>query len=413
MNIMENNNIEATGLPAGTDPSTVKSLDADGLNKLVAELAKAMSPGLNAAAEKAVAERMKAFTSQPPPGVIAKNGAATERETDSLASEYFRHKLVPGYTAKGRSNLEEIERALAAKATPDFMAKVGLTGSDTNSGAELVATQYVRELVAAIPNIAPFRDYVHVHAMTDDTVQIPQMTTAPSAGRKGQNVTGSATTIATAKKSLVATTQIAITPQISLELAADDRSNFMAQMALWLGRANAQADTRDFTIGDGTGEPQGIINVTGRDIGMVSTTLTYDDIVNLIHGVGQQYRSLPKVAFAFNNSGIAKVRKIKDDNGRPILVEGTGPGLPARIFGYPVLELPDLPGDGSNATNETSGYFGCWELFYWWGDRQLLQIASDVSGPNFLANSMQLRSTTRSDGRIVLTDAIVRIVGVK
>jgi hypothetical protein len=222
-----------------------------------------------------------------------------------------------------------------------------------------------------------------------------------------------ANAIATAKKSLVATTQIAITPQISLELAADDRSNFMAQMALWLGRANAQADTRDFTIGDGTGEPQGIINVTGRDIGMVSTTLTYDDIVNMIHGVGQQYRSLPKVAFAFNNSGIAKVRKIKDDNGRPILVEGTGPGLPARIFGYPVLELPDLPGDGSNATNETSGYFGCWELFYWWGDRQLLQIASDVSGTNFLANSMQLRSTTRSDGRIVLTDAIVRIVGVK
>ena len=59
-----------------------KSLDADGLNKLVAELAKAMSPGLNAAAEKAVAERMKAFTSQPPPGVIAKNGATTEREID-------------------------------------------------------------------------------------------------------------------------------------------------------------------------------------------------------------------------------------------------------------------------------------------------------------------------------------------
>ena len=44
---------------------------------------------------------------------------------------------------------------------------------------------------------------------------------------------------------------------------------------------------------------------------MVSTTLTYDDIVNMIHGVGQQYRSLPKVAFAFNNSGIAKVRKIR------------------------------------------------------------------------------------------------------
>lgn len=410
---METENIEATGLPAGTDPSTVKSLDADGMNRLVAELAKAMSPGLNAAAEKAVAERMKAFTSQPPAGVIAKNGAATQRELDSLASEYFRHKLIPGYTSKGRSNLEEVERALEAKATPEFMAKVGLTGSGTNTGAELVATQYVRELIAAIPNIAPFRDYVHVHQMTDDTTQIPNMTTAPTGGYKAQNVTGSPTTIATAKKTLVAATCICITPQISLELAADDRTNFMAQMALYLGRADGQTTTQYFTIGDGTGEPQGIINVTGRDIGMVDTTLTYDDIVNMIHGVGQQYRSLPKVAFAWNNAGISKVRKIKDDNGRPILVDGTAPGLPRTIFGYPVLELPDIPGDGSNATNETSGYFGCWEQFYWWGDRQLLQIASDVSGTNFLANSMQLRGTTRNDGRIVLSDAIVRLVGVK
>lgn len=413
MNPMPTENLEATGLPAGTDPSIVKSLDTDGLNRLVGEIAKALSPGLNAAVQKTVDERMKAFTVQPPPGQLAKVGAVTQMQKDSLASEYFRHKLVPGYTSKNRSNPDEVEKALAALATPEMIAKVGLTGSGTLSGAELVATSYVRELVAAIPNIAPFRDFVHVHTMTDDTVQIPEMSTAPTAGRKGQNVTGSATTIATAKKTLVATTQIAITPQISLELAADDRTNFLAQMALWLGRANAQADCRDFTIGDGSGEPQGIINVTGRDIGMVDTTLTYDDIVNMIGGVGQQYRSLPKVGFAWNNAGISKVRKIKDDNGRPILVDGTAPGLPRTIFGYPVLELPDLPGDGSNATNETSGYFGCWELFYWWGDRQMLEIASDVSGTNFLANSMQLRSTTRSDGRIVLSEAIVRIVGVK
>ena len=142
----------------------------------------------------------------------------------------------PRAAKEGRSNPEEIEeRALADQGHAGFHGKGRPHGQRQQPGAELVATQYVRELVAAIPNIAPFRDYVHVHAMTDDTVQIPQMTTAPTAGRKGQNVTGSATTIATAKKLLVATTQIAITPQISLELAADDRSNFMAQMALWLG----------------------------------------------------------------------------------------------------------------------------------------------------------------------------------
>lgn len=413
MSDTENTTIAPTGLPEGVAPSSIKGLDTESLNRIVGELAKALSPGLEAAAEKFVTEKAKQFQMAPPAGRIAKDGPVTEAQKEKLVSEYFRHTLIPGYSEKARSNRGEVEKALAGMATPDLMAKVGLNTTTSAAGAELVATQYVRELVAVIPNIAPFRNYAHVEMMTEDTLQIPQMTTHPTASRKVENVAASTTSVVTAKKSLVATTQIALTPQISLELAADDRSNFLSQMALYLGRATARGDTRDFTIGSGSGEPQGIENISAsRTIGMVTTVLTYDDIINMIHGVEQQYRSLPKTAFAFNNAGIAKVRKIKDSYGHPIFVDAMAPGLPSKILGYDVLELPDIPGDGTASTNQTEGFFACWDLFYWWGDRQILQIASDMSGTNFAANSMQLRGTTRSDGKIVMDVAAICLTGI-
>lgn len=409
---MDNTLDPVTGLPAGVDPASLGGMTKEAFNNLAVSIAGILKPTLTAAAKDAVVAQLKEHQSLPPADTLASQGKsdAAPIEAEALVSEYFRHTLIPGYTEKGISDRGKIVKAVAGLKMPaGARVKADLSTVASGAGAELIATEYVRVAIEADPNITQFRRYVTVRQMTENTLDLPTVTAKPTSGYKAQLAPATQSSIATGRKQLIAKSCVSLTDPFSRELAADARTPFMQDMARYLGEADGVETSRVFAVGDGTDEPEGVATITGRDISMDDVAFGFADVIALIHGIGKQYRR--GAVFLMNDALIAKARKVRDDNGRPILVDPLGPDLPIMLFGYPLVELPDIEGDGT-VSDPTSVLFGNFKKGYWWGDRGQLEIASDVSGDNFKNNTMQLRGITRNDGKIVFKSSIVRMVNV-
>ena len=67
-----------------------------------------------------------------------------------------------------------------------------------------------------------------------------------------------------------------------------------------------------------------------------ATEVDWDDIVDLEMSVDAAYRSMPSTGFMFNSNTLAIVKKLHDNQNRPIWLPGNvAGGNPATLFGYP------------------------------------------------------------------------------
>lgn len=123
-------------------------------------------------------------------------------------------------------------------------------------------------------------------------------------------------------------------------------------LALRIGRITAT----HFTTGDGSSKPYGI--VTGSTAGKVgttgqTTTVAYDDLVDLEHSVDPIYRAGRGVGYMLHDSSLKVVRKIKDTQGRPIFVpgyeQGNPGGAPDRLLNRPIQISQEMPVMAANA----------------------------------------------------------------
>lgn len=131
-------------------------------------------------------------------------------------------------------------------------------------------------------------------------------------------------------------------------------------LAMRLGRIRS----KHLTIGTGVGQPFGIVpraqlgkqGATGQ-----TTTVTYDDLIDLEHSVDPVYRAMPGVGWMFHDNTLSKVRKLKDLEGRPIFNPGyeTGNpgGAPDRLLGRPITVNQDMAPMSANANSILYGAF--------------------------------------------------------
>lgn len=93
-----------------------------------------------------------------------------------------------------------------------------------------------------------------------------------------------------------------------------------------------------FTTGSGSSAPQGV--VTGATTGKTAAAtaaITYAEIVDLFHSVGQMYRQLPSFGSMMNDTTLAAIRKLVDNDGQPIFSVSTVLGTPDMVYGKPVI----------------------------------------------------------------------------
>lgn len=124
--------------------------------------------------------------------------------------------------------------------------------------------------------------------------------------------------------------------KFSYELAQDSIFNMENLLGGLLGKRLGRIANNELTVGDGAGDPNGI--VTASSLGKTAAAVaavTYDEIIDLVHSVDPAYRQSPKVRFMFNDLTLGALRKIKDGEGRYIWTMGdVTNGVPGNILGY-------------------------------------------------------------------------------
>ena len=144
--------------------------------------------------------------------------------------------------------------------------------------------------------------------------------------------------------------------QYTYELIEDSGVDLLGYIAEQAGVSLAVKSNLDFTTGNDTNAPNGIVTastagVTGAT--GVSGEFTADNLIDLLYSVGPQYRRLG-ATWQMRDSSIAKVRKLKDGNGQYLFVAGLA-GSPDTLLGYPLVSNPDV---AATATSAKSVIYG-------------------------------------------------------
>lgn len=144
-----------------------------------------------------------------------------------------------------------------------------------------------------------------------------------------QNVTATAAdpTFGTASLNVFkASSKIVAVPYELLQDSTIDMEAFITnRLAQRLGRIG----NTGFTVGTGTTQPDGIVpKATSGKVGTTgqTTTIIYDDIIDLIHAVDPAYRG-QKSSFMTSDSLLKVLRKLKDTAGRPLWTPSYDAGI--------------------------------------------------------------------------------------
>lgn len=161
------------------------------------------------------------------------------------------------------------------------------------------------------------------------------------------------------------------------------------------GKALANAEEDAFLNGSGVGQPLGLFAETGGGtVANSVTTLTADDIINLIYSLKRAYRK--DASFIVNDQTIAVIRTFKDNNGaymwQPSLVQGE----PDKLLGYEVHTSQFAPAD-SIAFGDYS-YYNIGDR----GTRSFKQLTELFAGNGMIGYVAK----ERVDGKLILPEAV-------
>ena len=105
----------------------------------------------------------------------------------------------------------------------------------------------------------------------------------------------------------------------------------------------------DLTVGTGTNMPQGVCTAAGVGATTSTVAVGYDDILDLQHSVDPAYRQ--GASFMLNDMTFKALRKLKDNEGRPLWSPSIAAGAPDMFAGSPLninQSMPDI-GAGNKA----------------------------------------------------------------
>ena len=184
--------------------------------------------------------------------------------------------------------------------------------------------------------------------------------------------------------------------KVTEELLYDNAFNLESYIITQFGKALGNAEEDAFLNGDGKGKPIGIFDSKGGGnvLGTLTAAIKSDDMLDLVYGLKRPYRK--SSSFIMNDSTLALLRKLKDNNGAYIWQPSYKEGEPDRVLGYAVNTSPYAP------TNAIA--FGDYS-YYNIGDRgsrsfaELRELFAGNGMVGFVAKE-------RVDGKLILPEAV-------
>lgn len=342
-----------------------------------------------------------------------KEKSLTMEELKSVVAEGVKETVGADMTAL-KADIEALkatktsDRAARAEKSAEFIKAV-IDGkavktitTNTNSFGYSVPTELASAIHETKDKLAKVRKYAFAFTM-DGNFQLPTQGTGVTAywvtTEADSDITESNPTVG---KADLVDNYLASRVRIPYKLLNTSAVNIEDYVARLSARAMVSTEETAFVGGDGSGKPTGIRQASITAIPQASTSLAYDDIVDLFYGVPEQYRA--NGAFLASTGAIKLVRKLKDTMGLPIFDPQT-----QTLFGKPLLECTDIPENLGTSADTTEIYFGDLQE-YWIKDGATMQAeVRPVTG----RLQVDLFMYQAVDGVVVNTDAFRKLTGVK
>ncbi|WP_314411369.1 phage major capsid protein [Streptomyces sp. DSM 40484] len=146
--------------------------------------------------------------------------------------------------------------------------------------------------------------------------------------------------------------------KLSMSLLQDSVFPLDSWVPKKLGERIGRRAARAWTTGTGVDQPEGL--TTGAVVGKTgangqTTSLIYDDLIDIEHSVDSAYR--PNGRYLMHDNTLKVIRKLKDSQGRPLWVPIPAPGFPATINGFEYTLDNSMPVPAANAKTIAFGDF--------------------------------------------------------
>lgn len=128
--------------------------------------------------------------------------------------------------------------------------------------------------------------------------------------------------------------------KVSVELLQDSAFNVSEFLSRALATRIGRVQATHWATGSGSGEPEGLMTGGTSGLTLASlSTVTYDELVSIVHNVDPAYR--PGSKWVFNDATLEVIRKLKDANDLPLFNSSNDPALGGlgggTMLGYPVV----------------------------------------------------------------------------
>ena len=146
----------------------------------------------------------------------------------------------------------------------------------------------------------------------------------------------------------------------SRELFTDSAINIEALLGELMGERTGRFENQWFTTGTGSSQPNGCVTAASQGkYAAEPTTLTYTEILELLHSVDPAYRIGPSVRFMFNDNTLLNIKKlvVGSADARPLWEPSLKVGEPDRLAGYPYTINQDMANMAASAKSILYGDF--------------------------------------------------------
>lgn len=238
----------------------------------------------------------------------------------------------------GNNRLSFKLNAKAPKTQAEARAQ-SLTGS---AGGYTVPTGFVNQLESSLLAFGGMREVATIlRTDSGNSLPIPTVSDHANVGAiLAENTQVSEQDITFGQITMAAYKYSSKLIRVSSELLQDSAIDLESFIGGALGERIARVLNTHFTTGDNSSKPQGIVASGAGKTGGSASSITFDELLDLQHSLDPAYRA--NARFMMHDTTFKAVRKLVDDQNRPIFLNDLSATSPGTLFGVPVVINQDV-----------------------------------------------------------------------
>lgn len=280
-----------------------------------------------------------------------------------------------------------------------------LATDDQSKGGYLVPDGFRASLIEKLVAISPIRANASVQTISvGDEWVAPTEEGEFAAKRAGERSSRPATDTVTFGQLRIPLHELYARPEVTQKLLDDSGFNVEDYISRSIARRVAKRQNKDYIVGTGMNEPEGILTSakTKKVETATAATLVADDVLNLIYEVEDEFAQGSQL-YA-NRKIVLALRKLKDDQKQYLWQPSLANGEPGTFAGVPVVRTPDM--DATVEAGNNVLMYGNLGLGYQIVDKSTVpMLRNPYTNPPFVS----FYTTWRDGGKVIRGDALARL----